>query len=180
MHHQAAGRRQDERYGGSTGDALPVEGLAQGGFPARSRSTLWEGKALEYPASIKVHNPCREGVLVELAGEFDISCLEAFEHALRRASGLRKPMFVDLAGVTFMDALCLRELAEATGTGRLALCRPSWQFMLGLAACGLEKSVMIVADDDPGYEAVIAEACKCAKVRRSVREREQYLYVRAC
>ena len=134
---------------------------------------------MEYPASIKVHNPCREGVLVELTGEFDLSCLEAFEHALRRASDLRKPVFVDLAGVTFMDALCLRELAEATGTGHLALCRPSWQVMLGLAACGLEKSVVIVSDDDPGYEAVIAEACRCGRARRSVHEREHHLYMRA-
>ena len=134
---------------------------------------------MEYPARIKVHNPCREGVLVELAGEFDLSCLEAFEHALTRASSLRKPVFVDLAGVTFMDVLCMRELAEATGTGRLALCRPSWQVMLGLAACGLEESVEIVPNDDPGYEAVIAEACRCGRAERAVRTREHRLYLRA-
>ena len=156
---------------GVTGDALEIG--------ATVSCPLWEEIILEYPASIKVHNPGGEGTLVELAGEFDVSCLEAFEHALTRASGLRKPVFVDLAGVTFMDAMCMRELAEATGTGRLALCRPSWQVMLGLAACGLEESVVIVPDDDPGYEAVIAEACKCGRARRSVRKGEHQLYVRA-
>ena len=134
---------------------------------------------MEYPARIKVHNPCREGTLVELAGEFDVSCLDALGDALRRASGLRKRVFVDLAGVTFMDAMCLRELAEATGTCRLALCRPSWQVVLGLAACGLEESVEIVPDDDPGYEGVIAEACRCGRAGRAVRTREHRLYLRA-
>ena len=134
---------------------------------------------MEYPARIKVHNPCCEGTLVELAGEFDVSCLDALGDALRRAAGLRKPVFVDLAGVTFMDAMCLRELAESTGTCRLTLCRPSWEFMLGLAACGLEESVVIVPDDDPGYEAVIAEACECGRARRRVHGREHHLYIRA-
>lgn len=141
--------------------------------------TAWEELALEYSARIKVHNPCREGVLIELAGEFDISCLEAFEHALKRALSLRKTVFVDLAGVNFMDASCFRELAEATGPGRLVLCRPSRQVVLGLAACGLDNAVAIVPDDDPGLEAVIAEICKCGRARRSVRKREHHLYARA-
>lgn len=45
--------------------------------------------AVEYPVSVKVYDPCHAGVLVELSGEFDISCLAAVEHALRRASGVR-------------------------------------------------------------------------------------------
>lgn len=134
---------------------------------------------MEYPARIKVHNPCRAGVLVELAGEFDASCLLALGHALRRASSLGKPAFVDLARVTFMDALCLRELAAATGTCNLVLYRPSWQVMLGVAACGLEESLMVVPDDEPGYEALIAEACRCESGRRTARRGEHQLFVHA-
>ena len=138
---------------------------------------VWEETDLEYPARIKVHNPCRAGVLVELAGEFDVSCLLALAHALRRASGLGEPAFVDLAGVTFMDALCLRELAAATGTRDLVLCRPSWEVMLGVVACGLEESVVVVPDDHPGYEAVIAAAGRCGGARRAPQPGEHHLYV---
>ena len=78
--------------------------------------------------------------MIELSGEFDVSCLGPFGQALRRASGSGMRTFVDLAGVTFMDTLCLRELASRldTDAGSLELCRPSWQFRLGVAACGME------------------------------------------
>ena len=134
---------------------------------------------MEYPARIKVHNPCHAGVLVELAGEFDVSCLLALAQALRRASRLGGPVFVDLSGVTFMDLLCLRELAVATGTRGLVLCRPSWEVMLGVVACDMEESVVVVPDDDPGYEAVIAEACRCGRAGRTPQPGEHHLYVRA-
>lgn len=68
--------------------------------------------ALEYLASIEVHDAYPAGVLVELSGEFDVSCLEAFGHALKRASSFGRPTFVDLSGVTFMDALCVGEPAN--------------------------------------------------------------------
>ena len=61
-------------------------------------SRTLEEVVLEYPARIKVHEPCRAGVLVELSGEFDVSCLVAFGRALRRASGLGRRTFVDLSG----------------------------------------------------------------------------------
>lgn len=140
---------------------------------------VWEEIDLKYPARIKVHNSCHAGVLIELAGEFDVSCLLALGHALRRASRLGEPAFVDLAGVTFMDTLCLRELAAATGTRDLVLCRPSWEVMLGAAACGLEDSVVVVPDDHPGYVAVIAEACRCGGAGRAPRPGEHHLFVRA-
>lgn len=120
---------------------------------------------MQYLASIKVHDACRAGVLVELHGEFDVACLEALGQALRRASDLGGATFVDLSGVTFVDALCLRELAAGSGAGALTLCRPSWQFGLAVAACELEESIVILSDDDPGYEAVIAEACGCKRAR---------------
>ncbi len=117
---------------------------------------------MQYLASIKVHDPCRAGVLVELHGEFDVACLESFRQTLRRASDLGEPTFVDVSGVTFMDTLCLKELAAGSGT--LSMCHPSWQFELGVAACGLEESILVLPDG-PGYEAVIAEACGCERVQ---------------
>jgi anti-anti-sigma regulatory factor len=133
------------------------------------------------PARIKVHDPCRAGVLVELFGEFDVSCLGAFGHALRGASGLGRRTFVDLSGVTFMDALCLRELASRSGAGAgpLELCRLSWQLRLGVAACGLEGKVDIRPDDDPGYGAVVSEICARKRVGRAARPEEHHLHVRA-
>lgn len=96
--------------------------------------------ALDHTARIKVHTPDNGGALIELSGEFDVACLGPFGQALRRASGSGMRTFVDLAGVTFMDTLCLRELASRldTDAGSLELCRPSWQFRLGVAACGME------------------------------------------
>ena len=73
-----------------------------------ARSRTLEEVVLKHPARIKVHDPCRTGLLVELSGEFDVSCLVTFGQVLRRASSLGKRTFVDLSGVTFMDALCLR------------------------------------------------------------------------
>ena len=117
---------------------------------------------MENLASIKTHDPCRTGVLVELSGEFDVSCWEAFRYALRKAASLGQPIFVDLSGVTFMDSLHIRELAiRATmGAAPLRLCRPSWQVELSVAACGLEHGIVILPDDDPGYEAVVTETCR--------------------
>jgi anti-anti-sigma regulatory factor len=119
---------------------------------------------LEYLANIKVHDPGRAGVLVELSGEFDVSCLEAFGHALKRASSFGRPTFVDLSGVTFMDALCVGELTSRSKAGALTLCRLSWQAELSMAACGLEESI-VVPPDDPGYEVVISEICGCKRTR---------------
>jgi anti-anti-sigma regulatory factor len=135
---------------------------------------------LDYRSRIKVHNPCRSGVLVELHGEFDVSCLEALRHAFERASGLASPVFADLSGVAFMDALCARELASrATEAGRLKLCRPSAQFSLSLLTCGLAREVEICPDQDPGYEAVISEVCaRNSPWRRNGHQREHRLYVR--
>ena len=132
---------------------------------------------MEYPTRIKVHDPCRAGVLVELTGEFDVSCLVPFGYALRRALGLGRRTFVDLSEVTFMDAPCLRELAPGSDAGPHKLRRPSWQFRLGVAACDLEGSFEIYPDDDPGYEAVISEVCACKWARRTAGPKEYHLYV---
>lgn len=134
---------------------------------------------MEYSASIKVHDPRRAGVLVELSGEFDVSCLEAFGQALERVESLGGPVFVDLSGVTFMDALCVRSLAEAASDrdNPWRLCRPSEEFRLSLAACDAEEDVEVLPDNDPGYEALISEVCRCA-VGRPPRHRKRRLYLR--
>lgn len=146
-------------------------------------SSPTEEPVLECSASIKVHDPCPAGVLVELSGEFDISCLEVFGRALKKVASLRRPAFVDLSGVTFMDAPCVRALAYKTrpGANPLRLCRPSEQFRLSLVACETEEGVEILADDDPGYEAVVAESCRCStdnRPGRRPRSRERRLYLR--
>ena len=134
---------------------------------------------MRYPASIKIHPSCRAGVLVELAGEFDVSCVVALEDALKRVSGLGKQAFVDLAGVTFADTLCVRELLAGSDAGPMAFCRPSWQFRLATAACGLEASFEFRVEDDPEYEAVAAEAYGCRRSGRTARRGEHHLYLHA-
>ncbi len=134
---------------------------------------------MEYPARIKVHPPCRAGVLIELAGEFDISCLVALRDALRRTSGHGRRAWIDLAGVTFVDTLCVRELVAGSEANPPVLCRPSWQFRLAVAACGLEEKVGFVAEDDPGYGAVVAEAYECKRARRAARREDHHLYLHA-
>jgi anti-anti-sigma regulatory factor len=133
---------------------------------------------LEYAARIKVHDPCEAGVLVELSGEFDVSCAEAFARALDRAASLGGVTFADLSGVTFMDAQCARELAARSGVGRLRCCAPSPQARLSFAACGLYGAVEVCAAGDAGYEAVIREACKHGATRTDGQRREHRLYLR--
>lgn len=127
---------------------------------ARPFTSPWEEAGLRYGARIRVHAPSRFGVLVELGGEFDVSCSDAFDQALR---GLEPtgPAYVDLSAVTFMDAHCVRRLADGVRAGLLRLCRPSAEVRLSVAACDLDGYLDIRPDDDRGYEAVIREACKC-------------------
>ena len=121
-----------------------------------------EESALEFLARIKIHNPADDGVLVELNGEFDISCLEALGAALDRARSLGEAVFVDLSGIGFMDALCTRELLRRSGdgAGRFELCQPSLEAGLSAAALGHRSSIKTCAPDDPAYEAVIREICR--------------------
>jgi len=133
---------------------------------------------LKYPARIKIHPSCRAGVLVEFAGEFEVSCVVALEDALKRVSGLKKRAFVDLAGVTFVDTLCIHELVAGSDAGLLVFCRPSWQLRLAMAACGLEESIEFRVEGDPEYEAVAAEAYGwCKRAGRTARRGEHYLYL---
>lgn len=145
---------------------------------ARPFASPWEEAGVRYGARIKVHAPSHVGVLVELGGEFDISCSEAFDQALR---GLETtgPAYVDLSAVTFMDAHCVHRLADGVRAGLLRLCRPSAEVRLSAAACDLvDGQLDIRPDDDRGYEAVIREACKCHDGRAEERK-EHRLYFKA-
>ena len=141
---------------------------------------------MEYAASIKVYEPRRAGVLVELSGEFDVSCLEALGQALRRVASLQRPAFVDLSGITFMDLLCVRELLAAGSRSwpaePLRLCRPSAQFRLSLTACAAEETAAVLPDDDPRCEALVtvARERRTAAARHShpARRSEHQLYLR--
>ena len=79
-------------------------------------------------------------VLVKLSGEFDIRYQKTLEDILSDCLVSGKPTLVDLSKVTFMDSLCVRELAVhyRLGEGRMALCDPSRQAELSVAACDLE------------------------------------------
>ena len=91
-----------------------------------------------WAAGIEVlREPNRLVVLVRLSGEFDAHDLEALREALDGAASPQGATFVDLSGVTFMDAPCGRELAARARRDRLSLRNPSWQARASLGACGL-------------------------------------------
>jgi anti-anti-sigma factor len=99
-----------------------------------------------------------QGVLVRLSGEFDVSYRKILEDTLSGCLASGKPAFVDLSEVTFMDSGCVRELAICyqLGGGRVALCDPSWEMELSVAACDLEEwmdFVYTTSGDLPGYAA---------------------------
>ena len=83
---------------------------------------------------IKVSMPGRQGILVELSGEFDIGDLETLRKTLDGVSESRLTIGVDLSGVTFLDILCARELVERTcfHGGRLVIRSLSRQARISL------------------------------------------------
>lgn len=84
--------------------------------------------------------------LVKLSGEFDIRYQRTLEDILSDCLVSGRPTLVDLSGVTFMDSLCVRELAihYRLSEGRMALCDPSRQAELSVAACDLEEWIDFV------------------------------------
>jgi anti-anti-sigma factor len=85
----------------------------------------------------------RKGIRVGLSGELDLQCLPELRATLRAALGSRRRVWVDLSEVTFMDALCLRELAVQyqLHPDRLVLWRPSPEVKLAVAICEAEDWV---------------------------------------
>jgi hypothetical protein len=77
-------------------------------------------------------------ISVALAGEFDAYDLEPLCEVLDVLLHSRETACVDLAGVTFLDLRCARELATRSYLcgGRLTLRNPSWQAASSFGACG--------------------------------------------
>ena len=94
-------------------------------------------------------------VLVKLSGEFDIRYQKTLEDILSDCLGSERPTLVDLSKVTFMDFLCVRELAVhyRLSEGRMALCDPSWQAELSVAACDLEGWIDFVYTTSDDHQA---------------------------
>lgn len=95
---------------------------------------------MESSVKVRVHKPTRMGILVELLGEFDVGTTRVLGRTLSGVASWGQPVFVDLSGATFMDSSCLWELVvqHALHPDHLALCNPSPQVALSVAACDLE------------------------------------------
>jgi anti-anti-sigma factor len=96
--------------------------------------------------------------LVKLSGDFDVRYHKILEDVLRKCVASGRPTLVDLSEVTFMDSRCVRELAfhHQLGQGSMALCDPSKEVELSVAACDLEEWIDFVyttPGDPPGYAA---------------------------
>ncbi len=81
------------------------------------------------------------GMLVKLEGEFDQHNLEDLQEVLSNVVSLRRPTWVDLSGVTFIDVEATRELTihSRLYAHHLSLCNPSWQVRASVEACGFEE-----------------------------------------
>lgn len=92
-------------------------------------------------------------VVIKLSGELDVRYRRILEDALRDCLASGRPTLVDLSEVTFMDSRCLRELAihYHLGAGRVALCDPSQEVEVGVAACDLEGWIDFVYTTRSGH-----------------------------
>ena len=90
-------------------------------------------------------------MLVKLSGEFDVRYQRILEDTLSDCLVSGRPTYVDLSEVTFMDSRCVRELAihYQLGDGRVALCDPSRELELSVAACDLEEWLDFVYTSPP-------------------------------
>ena len=80
-------------------------------------------------------------MVVELEGEFDQHNLADLQETLSDVASLRRPTWVDLSRVTFLDVGATRELTIRSRlySCHLALCNPSWQVRTSVASCGFEE-----------------------------------------
>jgi anti-anti-sigma factor len=94
-------------------------------------------------------------VLVKLFGEIDVRYQKILEDVLSTCLGSGRPTLVDLSEVTFIDSRCVRELVvhHQIGQGSMALCDPSREVELGVAACDLEEWIDFVYTTDRGRSA---------------------------
>lgn len=111
------------------------------GEPGAGRGLQLESGVSVY--DIIVRSSGDGSITVELRGEFDLSSAAELRSTLDHVAGFRKPMIVDLSGVTFMDLQSTRELAVRFQlyAHHLSLVNPSWQARASVKACKLEEWV---------------------------------------
>ncbi len=95
---------------------------------------------MEHAGRVRVRRRGPGAVSVELSGELDVAAAGGLREILAWASDSGYSVAVDLSGVTFLDSSCLRELVvhQSLRPARVALCDPSPQVELSVAACGVE------------------------------------------
>lgn len=79
-------------------------------------------------------------LLVVFSGEWDVRYRRTLEETLGAVLSQGEPTFVDLSGITFLDASCAEELAvqHQLHADALVLCNPSPEVELAVSACDLE------------------------------------------
>jgi anti-anti-sigma factor len=94
-------------------------------------------------------------ILVKLFGELDVRYQKILEDVLSDCLASGRPTLVDLSEVTFIDSRCVRELVvhNQLGHGSMALCDPSREVELSVAACDLEEWIDFVHTTDLGRSA---------------------------
>lgn len=94
-------------------------------------------------------------ILVKLGGELDVRYQKILENVLSGCLASGRPTLVDLSEVTFIDSRCVRELVvyHQLGQGSVALCDPSREMELSVAACDLEEWIGFVHTADLGRSA---------------------------
>ncbi len=87
------------------------------------------------------------GRRVSLQGGFDIQQLGDLRDALRDEPRSEAPLVVDLAGVTFLDSQCVRELAawKLLHPALVELRAPSSQVRSSFVACGIREGEVLGA-----------------------------------
>jgi anti-anti-sigma factor len=105
-------------------------------------------------------------VLVKLSEQLDVRYRKALEDILSDCLASGRPTLVDLSEVTFMDSRCVRELTVhyQLGKGCVALCDPSQEVELSVAACDLEGWIDFVYTTDTSGD---PPSCAAASVFHS-------------
>jgi anti-anti-sigma regulatory factor len=90
---------------------------------------------------------------ISLSGEFDLQDLGALRAALEEVANSEAKVMVDLAGVTFLDLGCARQLAASCRLcgERLTISAASWQAM-----CSLLR-LRDVLEPDPAHSDAICQ-----------------------
>lgn len=163
-HYEDRDRREPRRRSaGFAGGCLPattaVARSPKPGDRGLSHFALGGG-VVEDLTKILVREPSRTGIFVELSGEFDVRARRALGKMLGGVVRWGRPVYVDLSGVTFLDASCLWELAvhyQLHGD-HLVLSNPSWQVELSVAACNLEGWISFHSNKGSASRATTCES----------------------